>query len=163
MFFKERPITATLVAIFSLFSFLPVLAFVGASFFSVATVVFITVCATVLACGTAIITFLSLLLFALFVNFFLALFFTGLVTFAFLFLRLAIMVREKGTEGISNWFTELQNFILGSPNASHVTGDGPLTDRSTSDGAFVQATPLAQSINLQDEKTLNKQEVQEEQ
>lgn len=55
------------------------------------------------------------LLSALFVNLFIALFFTGLLTFAYILLRLAILVRERGTDGISDWAAEGLVLINGGP------------------------------------------------
>ncbi|KAF8352049.1 hypothetical protein F5887DRAFT_933719 [Amanita rubescens] len=110
IFFKERPITATLAAIFSILSFLPVLAFVSASLFSIATIVLVVV-----------VTLLSFLLLALFVNLFIALSFTGLLTFAYIILRLAILVRERGTDGFSDWAAE--GFVLINGGPPHSVGE----------------------------------------
>ncbi|KAK2460803.1 hypothetical protein APHAL10511_007273 [Amanita phalloides] len=153
LFFKERPITATLVAIFSLLSFVPVLVFISASLFSIATVVLVALFGAVLVSGAAIITFLSILLFALFINLFTALFFTGLITFAYVLIRLAILVRERGTDGISGWVIELQEFALGKP---HVVEDTAPASSSSKDGALAQnpGTPYAY-IESHDEKTLD--------
>jgi hypothetical protein len=74
----------------------------------------------------------SLLLFALLVNFFIALFLTGLVTSAYMLLRLAILVRESGTDGIYGWATELQGFVLNNRDPHHLGGRvGPSDTKPT--------------------------------
>ncbi|KAM6501125.1 hypothetical protein JOM56_004139 [Amanita muscaria] len=155
MFFKERPITATFVAIFSLLSFLPVLSFVGTSLFVAVAVVTFALLAIVLACGLALIAFLSFLLFALFVNFFTALFITGLVTFAYLLLRLAMLVREQGSAGVSHWVAEIQDFLLHSPSVNRAYA--ALQSRSPVHGSdsetiVAQATPASTIAYVKDEK-----------
>ena len=88
---------------------------------------------------------MSLLLFALFVNFFIALFFTGLLTFAYTLIRLAILVRENGTDGIYDWATELQGFVLNS--------GGP--HRFGRQVAPSDTKPALSPKDSQDEKTLD--------
>jgi hypothetical protein len=89
------------------------------------------------------------LLFALFVNFFMALFFTGLVTFAYLLLRLAILVRERGTDGISGWIAEPQAFVLSNGDPHHVVANDP---PPTGGDGQTQAIPYMHS---EDESTLD--------
>jgi len=140
IFFKERPITATLAAIFSLLSFLPVLAFASASLFSIATIVLVALFTAALACGVVVVTLLTFLLFALFVNLFISLFFTGLLTFGYILLRLAILVRYRGTDGISDWAAEGLVLINGGP--PHFAGEVMLNS----------AKPATSHIDAQDEK-----------
>lgn len=88
---------------------------------------------------------MSLLLFALFVNFFIALVFTGLLTFAYMLLRLAILVRENGTDGIYDWATELQGFVLNNRDPRHLGGQVAPGDTK----------PVLSPKNSQDERTLD--------
>jgi len=57
----------------------------------------------------------------LFVNLFIALSFTGFLTFAYILLRLAILVRERGTDGFSDWAAEGLVLISGGP--PHFVGE----------------------------------------
>ncbi len=57
----------------------------------------------------------------LFVNLFIALSFTGFLTFAYILLRLAILVRERGTDGFSDWAAE--GFVLISGGPPHFVGE----------------------------------------
>lgn len=88
---------------------------------------------------------MSLLVFALLINFFIALFFTGLVTFAYMLLRLAILVRESGTDGIYAWATELQGFVLNHRDPHHLGGHVASSDTK----------PALSPRDSQDETTLN--------
>jgi hypothetical protein len=152
LFFRERPITATFAATFSLLSFIPVLSFVGASIFATVAVVLVALLAVVLACGMALIAFLSLLLFALCVNFFVALSFTSLVTLSYALLRLAMLVRERGSAGISHWIAEIQGFILHPGTVLRGDPQGKsLAHGSDSATTVAQLTPASHTEDIKEE------------
>ncbi|PFH51134.1 hypothetical protein AMATHDRAFT_143298 [Amanita thiersii Skay4041] len=152
MFFKERPLTATFVSIFSLLSFLPVLAFVGLSLFAVVSFTLFALFLTVISSGAVIIALLSILCFALFANFFTSILLTSLIAFCYLFIRLAVLVREGGSTGISQWCSEVTQYVTNPkleemPVAEHAT----IPTESESEGVFVHKDAAERSSHSHDE------------
>ena len=78
-------------------------------------------------------------------NLFIALFFTGILTFAYMLLRLAIQVRERGIDGIYDWATELQGFVLSIGGPPHLSGQAAPSDTK----------PALSHKDSQDETTLD--------
>ena len=95
----------------------------------------------------------SFLLFALFVNFFMALSFTSLVALSYALLRLAMLVRERGTVGISHWIAEIQGYIL-HPRTAH-RGDPQSKSPahgSDSETTVAQLTPASHAVDIKEER-----------
>ena len=95
---------------------------------------------------------MSLLLFALFVNFFMALSFTSLVTLSYALLRLAMLVRERGSAGISYWIAEIQDFVLRSGTVVRGDPRGKSSMHgSDSDTTVAELTPASHAADIKEE------------
>ncbi|KAF8645815.1 hypothetical protein AX16_007558 [Volvariella volvacea WC 439] len=110
-FYAEQPITALFVAVFSILSILPVLTFIGFSIFVfLFTFVVAILSAICISSGICIASFFFLL-FTLFAVLCISIFITLLALLAYTTYRLAVLVRQGGREGVSEWAHETKDSL----------------------------------------------------
>ncbi|RDB17123.1 hypothetical protein Hypma_001655 [Hypsizygus marmoreus] len=112
VFFDERPIAATFLAIFSVLSFLPVVSFIAFSVFFVVSFAVIALTCAFLASVTVVLTLLSLLVLTLLATTLSSAFLTSTALSLYSFTRLFSLVREHGRAGAFEWIEEMKGAIF---------------------------------------------------
>ncbi|KDR85330.1 hypothetical protein GALMADRAFT_234150 [Galerina marginata CBS 339.88] len=145
LFFEERPIVATFVAIFGSLSILPVVSFLGVSLLVLITFITIALAGAFLAASVVILGLFAVLGFILVSAFFTSLVLTLFAFSSFLLFRLAVLVRQEGTSGMSSWAGESKlHFTNSAPkkglqNDSIFVPDDTRSDSTNESGVIVQA------------------------
>nr|GAT52867.1 predicted protein [Mycena chlorophos] len=110
-YFEEVPVTATFVAVFAAFAFVPVAVFIVFSLFSVLSLFFLALSTAFILSSTLLLFFTSLLLLTLCIVFFFAVCTTVTLMSTYVGYRLVTLVRSNGREGIALWVDETKNRI----------------------------------------------------
>jgi len=105
-FFNEYPLSTTFIAIFSLFSFIPVAVFIGLSLFTVVSFALIALTSAFVASSVVVLSLLSILISILLAVSFISALLTVVTISAYFMFRLAILVRANGPSGVSDWAVE---------------------------------------------------------
>ncbi|KII91543.1 hypothetical protein PLICRDRAFT_105714 [Plicaturopsis crispa FD-325 SS-3] len=113
-YFEAHPIPFTFIAVFSSFSFLPVVAFIGFSLFVITSVVAVAIFSVLMTVLAVEIVLFTTLLSVLVGIAFLSLFLTAGVISVFIAARLVLHVRQQGRVGVQEWAHETKSHFLAS-------------------------------------------------
>ncbi|KAF8807715.1 hypothetical protein BYT27DRAFT_7189808 [Phlegmacium glaucopus] len=153
-YFNDRPILTTFLAIFFVFSILPVLAFLGIGLFVIISFNLIALAVVFIASSAVILGLFAILVAILLGALFASAFFTFMAISAYILLRLVVLVREDGVSGVSGWACEMKSHILN--NSAYGYHAQAQDDRSESNESVVVVhEPEARSSDYHDESDYN--------
>ncbi|KAH7882933.1 hypothetical protein F5I97DRAFT_1900664 [Phlebopus sp. FC_14] len=104
--FHSHPILVTFLTIFCSLAFLPVLSFIGLSTFAVSSIVLFAFGSAAIAAIIIELMFVAFLVFALWSLFIVAVTLTSFVIFAYVTIRLGVLVNSDGRSAVQEWVCE---------------------------------------------------------
>nr|GAT44430.1 predicted protein [Mycena chlorophos] len=152
-YFEEVPITATFVAVFAAFAFVPVAVFIVFSLFSVLSIFFLALSTAFILSSTLLLFFTSLLLLTLCIALFFALCTTLTLVSTYVGYRLVTLVRSNGRGGVALWVDETKNRV-GRPYPRRVA---PVPRRLSEESESVVVVESEAPLDSTDSETVKQE------
>ncbi|KAL6306923.1 hypothetical protein BKA93DRAFT_926862 [Sparassis latifolia] len=156
-FSRSRPILATFLGVFSTFSVLPVLSFLGFSLFVFASCIFFSLAGALFVATTIVLLSGLLLVGTLTILFFLSLFLTACAMGIYLSLRFAVLINKDGPRtGVPEWYQETKKSLLASQPGEDADASGHQPNeymvRSDSETLIFDSFPTAPMAQAEADK-----------